>query len=35
MTSLDMAGVSVTLLKLDSEIKELLNSEADIAACKF
>lgn len=35
MTSIDMAGASVTLLKLDQELKELLDSPADIPAGKF
>lgn len=29
MTSLEMAGVSITLLKLDNELKELLDSKVD------
>ena len=32
MTSLDMQGFSVTLLKLDDELKELLNAPADTPA---
>jgi len=34
MTSIDMAGASVTLLKLDAELKELLDEPADTAALK-
>jgi dihydroxyacetone kinase, DhaK subunit len=34
MTSLEMAGCSVTLLKLDSELKQLLNAPADTPAFK-
>jgi dihydroxyacetone kinase-like protein len=34
-TSLDMAGVSVTLVKLDDEVKELLEAPAEIAARVF
>lgn len=34
MTSIDMAGASVTLLKLDSELKELLDSPANTVALK-
>ncbi len=34
MTSLEMAGCSVTLLKLDSELKELLDAKADTPAFK-
>ncbi len=34
MTSIDMAGASVTLLKLDAELKELLDAPADTAALK-
>ncbi len=34
MTSLDMAGFSVTLLKLDDELKGLLNAPADTPAYK-
>lgn len=32
MTSIDMAGASLSLLKLDEELKELLNSESDAPA---
>ncbi len=32
MTSIDMAGASITLLKLDSELKSLLDAPADTAA---
>lgn len=34
MTSLEMAGCSVTLLKLDEELKELLDAKADTPALK-
>jgi phosphoenolpyruvate---glycerone phosphotransferase subunit DhaK len=34
-TSLDMAGASVTLVKLDDELKELLEAPAEIAARVF
>lgn len=34
MTSLEMAGCSVTILKLDDELKELLGREADTPALK-
>ncbi|QCX34678.1 dihydroxyacetone kinase subunit DhaK [Caloramator sp. E03] len=34
MTSLEMAGFSITVLKLDNELKELLDKEADTAAFK-
>lgn len=34
MTSLEMAGCSVTLLKLDEELKELLNAPCDTPALK-
>lgn len=34
MTSLDMAGASITLLKLDDELKELLMAAADTPAWK-
>lgn len=34
MTSLEMAGFSVTLLKLDEELKELLDAAADTPAMK-
>ncbi|MBQ3449109.1 MAG: dihydroxyacetone kinase subunit DhaK, partial [Synergistaceae bacterium] len=32
MTSLDMEGFSITLLKLDDELKSLLNAPADTPA---
>ena len=32
MTSLDMGGFSITLLKLDKEMEELLNAEEDTIA---
>ena len=32
MTSLDMGGFSITLLKLDNEMEELLNAEEDTIA---
>ncbi|WP_027625886.1 dihydroxyacetone kinase subunit DhaK [Clostridium lundense] len=35
MTSLEMAGCSVTVLKLDSELKELLDASADTPAFKI
>jgi dihydroxyacetone kinase DhaK subunit len=35
MTSIDMAGASVTLLKLDGQLKELLDAPADTAALKI
>ena len=35
MTSLEMAGCSVTLLKLDAELKELLNAPCDTPALKI
>ena len=35
MTSLEMAGASVTLLKLDEELKELLGAKADTSAMKI
>lgn len=35
MTSIDMAGASITLLKLDAELKELLLAEADTFAFKI
>ncbi len=35
MTSLDMAGASVTILKLDEELKELLDDPADTIALKI
>jgi len=35
MTSIDMAGASVTLLNLDSELKELLEDPADTLALKM
>lgn len=34
MTSLEMSGFSITLLKLDDELKSLLNAEADTPAFK-
>ena len=34
MTSLEMAGCSVTILKLDDELKTLLNEKADTPALK-
>ena len=34
MTSLEMAGCSVSILKLDEELKELLDSKADTSAFK-
>jgi hypothetical protein len=34
-TYLDMAGASVTLVKLDDELKELLSAPAEIAARVF
>lgn len=34
MTSLEMAGFSITVLKLDNELKELLDKEADTVAFK-
>ena len=34
MTSLDMAGASVSIMKLDDELKELLSSECDAPALK-
>ena len=35
MTSIDMAGASLTLLNLDSELKELLEYPADSPALKM
>lgn len=35
MTSIDMAGASVSLLKLDAELKELLDASVDTAALKL
>ena len=35
MTAIDMAGASITLLKLDAEMKELLDEPADTAALKI
>ncbi|MBK5243643.1 MAG: dihydroxyacetone kinase subunit DhaK [Eubacteriaceae bacterium] len=35
MTSIDMAGASITLLKLDNELKTLLLAEADTIALKM
>jgi len=32
MTSLEMAGASISLLKLDDELKELLDAKADTPA---
>lgn len=32
MTSIEMAGASITLLKLDDELKELLDAQADTPA---
>jgi dihydroxyacetone kinase-like protein len=34
MTSLEMAGVSLTLLKLDDEMKELLDAPTEINIMK-
>ncbi|NRZ16065.1 dihydroxyacetone kinase [Clostridium beijerinckii] len=34
MTSLEMAGFSITVLKLDSELKELLDAPANTPAFK-
>ncbi|GGN98258.1 dihydroxyacetone kinase subunit DhaK [Saccharibacillus kuerlensis] len=34
MTSIDMAGISVTFMKLDDELKNLLSSESDTPAFK-
>ena len=34
MTSLEMAGFSISLLRLDDELKELLNAPADTIAFK-
>ncbi len=34
MTSIEMAGFSISLLKLDDELKELLDSKADTPAFK-
>ncbi|MDO3408321.1 dihydroxyacetone kinase subunit DhaK [Saccharibacillus sp. CPCC 101409] len=34
MTSIDMAGISVTFMKLDDELKELLSRESDTPAFK-
>lgn len=34
MTSIDMAGASITLMRLDDELKELLDSPADTVALK-
>jgi phosphoenolpyruvate---glycerone phosphotransferase subunit DhaK len=34
MTSLEMAGCSVTLLKLDEELRELLDAPCDTPALK-
>jgi dihydroxyacetone kinase-like protein len=35
MTALDMAGFSITLLKLDEELKELFDAPADTPVWKF
>lgn len=35
MTSIDMAGASISLLKLDDELKELLDAEADTIGLKI
>lgn len=35
MTSIDMAGASITVLKLDEELKALLDAEADTPALKI
>ncbi len=35
MTSIDMAGASISLLKLDDELKELLDAEADTIGMKI
>jgi dihydroxyacetone kinase len=32
MTAIDMAGASLTLLKLDAELKSLLDAPADTSA---
>ena len=34
MTAIDMAGASITLLKLDDELKELLDEPVDTIALK-
>ena len=34
MTSLEMSGCSVSILKLDDELKELLDRKADTPALK-
>ncbi len=34
MTSIEMAGFSITLLRLDKEIKELLDAKANTPAFK-
>ena len=34
MTSIDMAGFSISLLKLDDQMKELLAAKADTPAIK-
>ena len=34
MSSLEMAGFSISLLRLDDELKELLDAEADTPAWK-
>ncbi len=35
MTSIDMAGYSITLLKLNAELKELVNAPADTPAFDY
>jgi dihydroxyacetone kinase len=35
MTSIDMAGASVSLLKLDAELKKLLDAPVDAPAMKI
>jgi dihydroxyacetone kinase-like protein len=35
MTSIDMAGASITLLKLDAELKDLLLAQADTIGFKM
>ena len=35
MISIDMAGASISLLKLDDELKELLDAEADTIGLKI
>ncbi len=34
MTSLDMGGFSITILKLNDEIEKLLNAKSDTVALK-